>query len=182
MGKASPKLLPRPVWLSEWLPLLIFLRCLIPPPPDRMLWHGLSWGEFHRAVISLSYCDNFTWCWKDRVLSKSTQLLQIWCAVYLVTQLCLTLRDPKDCSLPRSSVLGDSPGKNYWRGLPCPSPGDLPHAGIEPWSPTLQADSLPSEPPGKATNMMTLPKYFRRDFTSLEEGNTISSFLSPYEF
>ena len=30
-----------------------------------------------------------------------------------------------------------------------PSPGDLPNPGIEPWSPTLQADSLPSEPPGK---------------------------------
>ena len=28
-------------------------------------------------------------------------------------------------------------------------PGDLPHPGIEPRSPTLQADSLPSEPPGK---------------------------------
>ena len=37
----------------------------------------------------------------------------------------------------------------YWSGLPCPSPGDLPESGIEPKSPTLQADSLPSEPPGK---------------------------------
>ena len=34
-----------------------------------------------------------------------------------------------------------------WRGLPFPSPGDLPHPGIKPGSPTLQADSLPSEPP-----------------------------------
>ena len=36
-----------------------------------------------------------------------------------------------------------------WSGLPFPSPADLPDAGIEPWSPALQADSLPSEPPGK---------------------------------
>ena len=36
-----------------------------------------------------------------------------------------------------------------WSGLPFPSPGDLPDPGIEPWSPTLQADALPSEPPGK---------------------------------
>ena len=36
-----------------------------------------------------------------------------------------------------------------WSGLPCPPPGDLPNPGIEPRSPTLQADSLPSEPPGK---------------------------------
>ena len=30
-----------------------------------------------------------------------------------------------------------------------PSPGDLPNPGIEPWSPALQADVLPSELPGK---------------------------------
>ena len=35
-----------------------------------------------------------------------------------------------------------------WSGLPFPSPGDLPDPGIEPGSSTLQADSLPSEPPG----------------------------------
>ena len=37
----------------------------------------------------------------------------------------------------------------YWSGLPFPSPGDLPDPGIEPWSPALLADSLPSESPGK---------------------------------
>ena len=39
--------------------------------------------------------------------------------------------------------------QEYWSGLPFPSPGDLPNPGIEPGSPALQADSLPSEPPGK---------------------------------
>ena len=39
--------------------------------------------------------------------------------------------------------------QEYWSGLPIPSPGDLPDPGIEPGSPALQADSLPSEPPGK---------------------------------
>ena len=37
--------------------------------------------------------------------------------------------------------------QEYWSGLPFPSPGDLPDPGIEPRSPALQADSLPSEPP-----------------------------------
>ena len=41
--------------------------------------------------------------------------------------------------------------QEYWSGLPFPSPGDLPDPGIEPGSPTLQADALPSEPPGKKT-------------------------------
>ena len=36
-----------------------------------------------------------------------------------------------------------------WSGLPFPSPGDLPNPGIKSWSPVLQADALPSEPPGK---------------------------------
>ena len=37
----------------------------------------------------------------------------------------------------------------HWSGRPCPSPGDLPNPGIELTSPALQADSLPTEPPGK---------------------------------
>ena len=40
----------------------------------------------------------------------------------------------------------------YWSGLPFPSPGDLPDPGIEPRSPTLQADPLTSAPPGKPLN------------------------------
>ena len=39
--------------------------------------------------------------------------------------------------------------QEFWSGLPFPSPGDLPGSGIEPGSPALQADALPSEPPGK---------------------------------
>ena len=39
--------------------------------------------------------------------------------------------------------------QEYWSGLQFPSPGDLPDPGIEPGSPTLRADALPSEPPGK---------------------------------
>ena len=39
--------------------------------------------------------------------------------------------------------------QEYWSGLPFPSPGDLHDSGIEPGSPALQADSLPSETAGK---------------------------------
>ena len=39
--------------------------------------------------------------------------------------------------------------QEYWRGLPCPPPGDLPNPWIEPRTPASQADSLHSEPPGK---------------------------------
>ena len=40
--------------------------------------------------------------------------------------------------------------QEYWSGLQCPSPGDLPNPRIEPWSPALQADSLPTELPGRS--------------------------------
>ena len=39
--------------------------------------------------------------------------------------------------------------QEYWSGLPFPSPGDLPDAGIKPGAPSVQADALTSEPPGK---------------------------------
>ena len=64
------------------------------------------------------------------------------------TQSSLTLCNRTDCRLLGFLSLGFS-RQEYWSGLPFSSPGDLPDPGIEPSSPTLQADSLPSEPPGK---------------------------------
>ena len=66
-----------------------------------------------------------------------------------VAQACLTLCSPRDCRLQDSSIHGTFQAIRYWRGLPFPSPGDLPYPGIEPRSPALWADALPSEPPGK---------------------------------
>ena len=45
-------------------------------------------------------------------------------------QLCLTLCNAMDCSLLGSSAHGIS-RQEYWSGLPCPPPGDLPHPGVE---------------------------------------------------
>ena len=63
-------------------------------------------------------------------------------------QSCPALCDPMDCSPPGSSVHGILQAR-VLEGLPLPSPGDLPNPGIEPRSPALQADALPSDPPGK---------------------------------
>ena len=46
--------------------------------------------------------------------------------------------------------------QEYWSGLPFPSPGDLPDPGIELRSPTMQADALTSEPPGKPIKVKDL--------------------------
>ena len=49
--------------------------------------------------------------------------------------------------------------QEYWSGLPFPSPGDLPNPGIEPGSPALQTDTLPSEPLGKPLLGLWLHNY-----------------------
>ena len=106
---------------------------------------------------------------------SSTQL----CCVFFCAWSCPTLCD---CSLPYSSVHGNSPGRNtgvgchaflegifqsqgsnpglphcrqilYWSGSPFPSPGELPNSEIKPGSPGLQVDSLPAELPGNPTQL-----------------------------
>ena len=54
------------------------------------------------------------------------------------------------CQAPLSMGLSR---QEYWSRLPCPPPGDLPDPGVEPRSPTLQADSLLAEPPEKPQEM-----------------------------
>ena len=65
-----------------------------------------------------------------------------------VAQSCPTLCDPMDGSLPGSAIHGIFQASVLeWAAFP--SPGDLPNPGMEPRSPALQTDALPSEPLGK---------------------------------
>ena len=48
--------------------------------------------------------------------------------------------------------------QEYWSGVPFPFPGDIPDPGIEPWSPALQADALPSEPRGNTPKCVIVTK------------------------
>ena len=61
------------------------------------------------------------------------------------------------CQAPLSMGLSR---QEYRNGLPFPSPGDLPNLVMEPGSPALQADALPSEPPGAAAaaKLLVSPK------------------------
>ena len=62
----------------------------------------------------------------------------------IVVQSCPTLCNTMDMGFPK---------QEYWSGLSFPSPEDLPNSGIKPRSPAMQADSLPSEAPGKPTSL-----------------------------
>ena len=58
--------------------------------------------------------------------------------------------------------------QEYWSGLPFPPPGDLPNPGIEPGSPTLQADALPSE-----TQIMSIYHWQRMTLKGMPEDEMV---------
>ena len=72
-----------------------------------------------------------------------------------VVQLCPTLCNPWTVAHQAPLFLEFS-RQEYWSGLPFPSPGDLPDPGINPKSPTLQADSLSSEPQASPNSMLDI--------------------------
>ena len=78
--------------------------------------------------------------------------------------------------------------QEYWTGLPCPPPEDLPDPGIEPLSPvslTLQVDSLPTEPSEKSTSTYYMLKHFSEYFffnTDLSQKQLRQIILYPFSF
>ena len=117
--------------------------------PNQVCWYFL-W-----MLIVLSRVQK-TKVWNSPSSStwKPTQLpflgrpnVCVWSESVSPCQSCPTLCDPMDCGPPGTSV-HRIPRQEYWSRLPFPSPGNLPEPGIEPRSPALQVDSLPSEPPG----------------------------------
>ena len=61
---------------------------------------------------------------------------------------------PSEPNSSRTLLSMEFSRQEYWSGQLFPSPGNLPNPGIAPSPPTLQADSLPSEPPGKPMNIL----------------------------
>ena len=72
----------------------------------------------------------------------------------LVTRSCLTPVAPGTVSHQAPLSMGFS-RQEYWSGLPFPFPGGLLDPRIKPGSPALQADSIPTEPPGKPDAKIT---------------------------
>ena len=123
----------RPVWspgtqlagctvLGKWL-----------SPSDLHLLHLLNENNFLHKTEALK-------------LERASESPGKW-----VIQSCPTLQ-PHELYVARQVPLSTwFSRQEYWNGLSFPSPGDLPDPGIEPRSPSLHADSLPSEPPRKPT-------------------------------
>ena len=108
---------------------------------------GSSWPR-NRTRVSWIAGRWFT-DWAMRKWKKKTE----------VAQSCPTLCDPWTVAYQVPPSMWFS-RQEYWNGLPFPFPGDLRNSGIEPRSPTFQADTLTSEPPGKpnlSNNRKILP-------------------------
>ena len=129
----------------------------------RLNGHGLGWIPGVRdGQGGLACCGS----WGRRESDTTEQLNWIElttvpsgilrCGLLLVdsaesVQSCLTLCDPVFCSPAVSSVMG-FPRQEYWSGLSCHPPGDLPNPGIEPlslMSPALAGGFFTTEPLGK---------------------------------
>ena len=85
----------------------------------------------------------------------------------LDAQSCSILCNSMDCVACQAPLSMGYSRQEYWSGLSCPPPGDLPNPGIELRSPALQADSLPFEPQGKP--LKTVRVVDKKMLTDLED-------------
>ena len=92
-------------------------------------WRNWDWA------IKISCLRSWIFCQNQKVKVKSLSRVRLFATPWTVAH-----QAPPSMGYSR---------QEYWSGLPIPSPGDLPDPGIESRSPTLQADALTSEPPGK---------------------------------
>ena len=140
----------------EWVAISSSRGSSWPRDPNWVSWGLLHWQVGSLPLPPLEEASKEAKSWTpnlSHVLIVGSQRRPPRGHVCLVTEPCPTFCDPMDCSLPGSSVHGDSPGKNT--GLGChvllqrifPTQGSNP--GLQPRSPALQVDSLQTEPPGK---------------------------------
>ena len=96
---------------------------------QRTQWNRIESSETNPYIYGQLICNK-------RTDSPQQMILRQWC-LCLDTQSCPTLSDPMDCSPPGSRLLcvWAFSRQEYWSGLPCPHPGDLPNPGIKPRSP-----------------------------------------------
>ena len=114
------------------------------------IWTFCQFSPEHKMPHSWSPSWNpFRGCYRSAATAgHNLILIDVDGGGGLVAKSCLTLATPWTVASQAPLSMGLS-RQEYWSGLPFPSPGYVPNPGIEPRSPTLQADSLPTELPEK---------------------------------
>ena len=108
----------------------------------------ISIADVCKPTHRTAYCD---YIWGKGLKTKRVRNHFPFYSIYisycccLVTKLCLILCDPMDQAVPSMEFSR----QEYWSGLPCPPPGDLPDPGIEPVFPALAGRFFTTDSPGK---------------------------------
>ena len=156
LSHCLPTSVPLHTWLcTSFTPLFMKILPMLADITDATY---LFIHSFHKFVLNNSYCQALIWMLRKPCQTSTTSSIfpffesdlhfytVKWNEVKVLVQSCPTL-----CNLwtvARQAPLSmEFSRQEYWSGLPFPSPRDLP--GIEPRSPALQADFLPSELPGR---------------------------------
>ena len=139
--KNPPAMQETPVWSLGWEdPLEKEMAAHF----STLAWK-IPWTEEHVGYSPWGRKESDTTERLNRTENKTT----VWCFFKVKPLSCVWLFvTPWTVGYQTPPSMGFS-RQECWSGLPFPSPGDLPNPGIEPRSPALQTDALPSEPPGK---------------------------------
>ena len=142
---------PLPVAVHCWPSCLTILSSCWPSVPTILLGLLCPWtlGISSQSLQWLAAAGVAAmWLWSDclKVKVKSLSPVRLFATPWIVAY-----QAPQSMEFSR---------QEYWSGFPFPSPGDLSNPGIEPRSPTLQADALLSEPPG--SNCLGLSKLIHK--------------------
>ena len=116
-------------------------------------------GKHRSSEMSVPYLPPKLPCRSLYVYRKmSVQTTSLTWLLFSCSVVSDSFENPMAYSPPGSSVHG-FPRPEYWSGLPCPPPGDLPDPGTEPVSPALARGLFTTEPPGKPCDLV-LSSYF----------------------
>ena len=83
------------------------------------------------------------------LLKSASSLVELVTYIHMFVLGCVQLSEIPWTSACQAPLSMEFSRQEYWSGLPFSPPRDLFNTGIKPRSPTYQADSLPTEPPGK---------------------------------
>ena len=143
------------IYIEYWIGRVFFLPYFKYIMPQPSVFH-VSDEKWDVNLIK----DLCAWCFVScfflaifKTLSLSFDSLIIMCLGVYPVCVCSSLSHVQLFERPwtvayKAPLPMEFSRQEYWSGLPCPPPGDLPNPGIEPRSPVLQTDSLPSDHQG----------------------------------
>jgi len=170
-------------------PWTVAHQASLPSPTPWVYSNSCPLSQWCHPTISSSVVP-FSSCLQSFPTSGSFQMSQLFASGVCVKSLSRVWLSAIPWTVARQAPLSmEFSRQEYWSGLPFPFPGDLPNPDIKPRSPTLQADALSSEPPGKppgsqsirvSASTSVLPMYIQDWFPFLAVQGTLKTLLQHH--